>query len=97
LDNRGCKSNTFNNKIIFKRFYNISGRKISGKEILAAAYKLNKLDFKKYYSVNQKFYRNNEDKILMGSIKNSSYLKKNFNFRFKIFGNSLIKKMYKSL
>jgi len=74
-----------------------AGRKISGKEILAAAYKLNKLDFKKYYSVNQKFYRNNEDKILMGSIKNSSYLKKNFNFRFKIFGNSLIKKMYKSL
>ena len=38
-----------------------------------------------------------EDKILMGSIKNSSYLKKNFNFKFKIFGNSLIKKMYKSL
>lgn len=74
-----------------------AGRKISGKEILAAAYKLNKLDFMKYYSVNQKFYRNNEDKILMGSIKNSSYLKKNFNFRFKIFGNSLIKKMYKSL
>jgi GDPmannose 4,6-dehydratase len=74
-----------------------AGRKISGKEILATAYKLNKLDFKKYYSVNKKFYRNNEDKILMGSIKNSSYLKKNFNFRFKIFGNSLIKKMYKSL
>jgi GDPmannose 4,6-dehydratase len=74
-----------------------AGRKISGKEILAAAYKLNKLDFMKYYSVNKKFYRNNEDKILMGSIKNSSYLKKNFNFRFKIFGNSLIKKMYKSL
>ena len=74
-----------------------AGRKISGKEILAAAYKFNKLDFKKYYSINKKFYRKNEDKILMGSIKNSSYLKKNFNFRFKIFGNSLIKKMYKSL
>ena len=74
-----------------------AGRKISGKEILAAAYKFNKLDFKKYYSINKKFYRKNEDKILMGSIKNSTYLKKNFNFRFKIFGNSLIKKMYKSL
>ena len=74
-----------------------AGRKISGKEILAAAYKFNKLDFKKYYSINKKFYRKNEDKILMGSIKNSSYLKKNFNFRFKIFGSSLIKKMYKSL
>jgi GDPmannose 4,6-dehydratase len=84
-------------KLSSKDFIISAGRKISGKEILAAAYKLNKLDFKKYYSVNQKFYRNNEDKILMGSIKNSSYLKKNFNFRFKIFGNSLIKKMYKSL
>ena len=84
-------------KLSSKDFIISAGRKISGKEILATAYKLNKLDFKKYYSVNKKFYRNNEDKILMGSIKNSSYLKKNFNFRFKIFGNSLIKKMYKSL
>lgn len=84
-------------KLSSKDFIISAGRKISGKEILAAAYKLNKLDFKKYYSVNQKFYRKNEDKILMGSIKNSSYLKKNFNFTFKIFGNSLIKKMYKSL
>jgi GDPmannose 4,6-dehydratase len=74
-----------------------AGRKISGKEILSTAYKLNKLDFTKYYSINQKFYRKNENKILTGSIKNSSYLKKNFNFAFKIFGSSLIKKMYKSL
>jgi GDPmannose 4,6-dehydratase len=74
-----------------------AGRKISGKEILSTAYKLNKLDFTKYYSINQKFYRKNENKILTGSIKNSLYLKKNFNFAFKIFGSSLIKKMYKSL
>ena len=52
---------------------------------------------RKYYSINKKFFRKNEDKILMGSIKNSFYLKKNFNFVFKIFGNSLINKMYKSL
>ena len=84
-------------KLSSKDFIISAGRKISGKEILAAAYKLNKLDFKKYYSVSKKFYRKNEDKILTGSIKNSSYLKKNFNFRFKIFGNSLVKKMYKSL
>ena len=66
-------------------------------DIFNLAKVLKSFDFKKYYSVNQKFYRNNEDKILIGSIKNSSYLKKNFNFRFKIFGSSLIKKMYKSL
>ena len=84
-------------KLASNDFIISASRKISGKEILAAAYKLNRLNFKKYYSVNKKFYRKNEDKILMGSIKNSSYLKKNFNFKFKIFGNSLVKKMYKSL
>ena len=36
-------------------------------------------------------------KFLIGSNKNSLYLKKNFNFKFKIFGNRLINKMYKSL
>ena len=84
-------------KLNSKDFIISAGRKISGKEILETAYKLNKLDFKKYYSVNKKFFRKNEDKILIGSVKNSTYLKKNFNFKFNIYGNSLIKKMYKSL
>ena len=84
-------------KLNSKDFIISAGKKISGKEILAIAYKLNKLDFRKYYSVNKKFFRKNEDKILIGSVKNSTYLKKNFNFRFNIYGNSLIKKMYKSL
>ena len=84
-------------KLTSKDFIISAGKKFSGKEILAAAYKLNKLDFKNYYSIDEKFYRKNESKILIGSIKNSKYLKKNFNFNFKIFGNKLIKKMYKSL
>ena len=84
-------------KLTSKDFIISAGKKFSGKEILAAAYKLNKLDFKNYYSIDEKFYRKNEFKILIGSIKNSKYLKKNFNFNFKIFGNKLIKKMYKSL
>ena len=84
-------------KFSSKDFIISAGRKISGKEILATAYKLNKLDFRKYYSIDKKFYRKNEDKILMGSIKNSLYLKKNFNFKFNIFGHSLIRRMYKSL
>ena len=80
-----------------KDFIISAGRKISGKEILATAYKLNKLDFRKYYLIDKKFYRKNENKYLISSVKNSLNLKKNFNFKFKIFGNSLIKKMYKSL
>ena len=73
------------------------GKKFSGKEILATAYKLNKLDYSKYFSINKKFIRKNEEKILIGSPKNTSYLKKKFNFEFKVFGNSLIRKMYKNL
>jgi GDPmannose 4,6-dehydratase len=84
-------------KLSSKDYIISSGKKISGKEILAAAYKLNKLNFKNYYSINKKFCRTKENKILIGSTKNISYLKKNFNFKFKIFGNTLIGKMYKSL
>ena len=80
-----------------KDFVISAGNKMSGKEILTISYMLNKLDYKKYFSVNEKFYRKNEDKFLIGSNKNSLYLKKNFNFKFKIFGNRLINKMYKSL
>lgn len=80
-----------------KDFIISAGKKISGKEILSTSYKINKLDYKKYFSVKKKFYRKNEDKFLIGSSKNSLFLKKNFNFKFKIFGNNLINKMYKNL
>ena len=74
-----------------------AGKKFSGNEILATAYKLNKLDYSKYFSINKKFIRKNEEKILIGSPKNISYLKKKFNFEFKVFKDSLIRKMYKNL
>ena len=80
-----------------KDFMISAGKKFSGKEILAAAYKLNKLDYSKYFSINKKFFRENEEKTLIGSDKNTSYLKKKFNFEFKVFGNRLIHKIYKSL
>ena len=70
---------------------------MSGKEILSKSYKLNKLDYKKYFFVKKKFYRKNEDKILISSNKDSLYLKKKFNFKFKIFENRLINKMYKNI
>ena len=74
-----------------------AGKKFSGKQILKVAYKLNKLDYRKYISIDKKFYRKAEEKTLVGSDKNTSYLKRKFNFEFKIFGNSLIKKMSNNL
>ena len=74
-----------------------AGSNLSGKNIIEEAYKLNGLNYKKYYSINKKFFRKNENKFLIGSKKNISYLKNKYNFKFKIFGNELIKKMYESL
>ena len=74
-----------------------AGRKMSGIEILNFAYKLNQLNYKKYFKISNKFLRKNENKFLIGSRKNSNYLTKKFNFKFKIFRDQLIKKMYNSL
>ena len=74
-----------------------AGSKLSGKNIIKEAYKLNGLNYKKYYTIDKKFFRKNEYKYLIGSKKNISYLKNKYNFEFKIFGNKLIKKMSKSL
>ena len=74
-----------------------AGLNLSGKDIIKEAYKLNGLNYKKYYSINKKFFRKNENKFLIGSKKNISYLKNKYNFKFKIFGNKLIKEMSKSL
>ena len=84
-------------KLKTKDFIISAGKKISGKEILAIAYKFNNLDYKKYISIDKNLIRKNEDKILIGSYKNSLFLKKKFNFEFKIFRNTLIDKMYKNL
>jgi GDPmannose 4,6-dehydratase len=74
-----------------------AGSHLSGENIIKEAYKLNGLNYKKYYSLNKKFFRKNENKFLIGSKKNISYLKNKYNFKFKIFGNKLIKEMFKSL
>ena len=72
-----------------------AGKKLSGEEILKTSYKLNKLNYKKYYEINKKLIRKNETKTLVGSNKHNRYLKKKFGFEFKIFKNELINKMYK--
>ena len=74
-----------------------AGKKMSGKKVLKKAYDLNKLNYEKFFSVNKRFFRKKENKILIASNKNSNYLKKKFNFNFKIFGNRLVEEMYKNL
>ena len=49
-------------------------------------------DYKKYFSVNQKYIRPNEIKVMIGSNKNYNILSKKFNFKIKIGGKKLIKK-----
>ena len=74
-----------------------SGQGISGNEILKTAYKQNNLDYKKYFSINKKFMRSNEIKTMLGSNKNYSILTKKFNFKVKIGGKELVKKIYNSI
>ena len=74
-----------------------AGKKLSGIEIIQTAYNLNKLDYRKYFSISKKFFRRKENKFLIGSNKNSLHLKNKHNFKFNIFGKKLIEKMYKSL
>jgi GDPmannose 4,6-dehydratase len=74
-----------------------SGQGISGHEILKTAYKLNNLDYKKYFSVNKKYIRPNEIKTMIGSNKNYNILSKKFNFKIKIGGKKIVKKIYDSL
>ena len=74
-----------------------SGQGITGHEILRVAYKLNNLDYKKYFSINKKYIRPNEIKIMIGSDKNYSVLNKKFNFKIKIGGKKLVKKLYNSI
>ncbi|WP_440675806.1 GDP-mannose 4,6-dehydratase [Candidatus Pelagibacter sp. HIMB1593] len=80
-----------------KDFIISAGKKLSGIEILKTAYNLNKLDYKKYFSINKKYFRKKENKLLIGNSKNSLMLKKKFNFKFNIVEKKLIRKMYKSL
>ena len=74
-----------------------SGHGISGYEILKAAYKKNNLDYKKYFSVNKKFFRPNEIKVMMGTNKNYEILNKKFKYQIKISGAELVKKIYNSI
>ena len=74
-----------------------SGQGISGYDILKTAYKQNNLDYRKYFSINKKFIRPNEIKIMMGSNKNYEILNKKFKYQIKIGGAKLVKKIFNSI
>ena len=74
-----------------------SGQGISGQEILETAYKLNRLDYKKYFSVDKKYIRPNEIETMIGSNRNYAILSKKFDLKIKIGGKKLVKKIYDSI
>jgi GDPmannose 4,6-dehydratase len=74
-----------------------SGQGISGYEILKTAYKQNNLDYKKYFSINKKFIRPNEVKVMIGSNKNYEILNKKFKYQMKTGGTKLVKKIFNSI
>jgi len=74
-----------------------SGQGISGYEILKIAYEQNKLNYRKYFSINKKFIRPDEVDIMMGSKKNYEILNKKFKYQIKIGGAKLVKKIFNSI
>ena len=74
-----------------------SSQGISGYEILKTAYKQNNLNYKKYFSVNKKFIRPNEVKIMIGSKKNYEILNKKFKYQIKTSGAKLVRKIFNSI
>ncbi len=74
-----------------------SGQGISGYDILKIAYKQNNLDYRKYFSINKKFIRPNEIKVMMGSHNNYKILNKKFKYQIKTGGAKLVKKIFNSI
>ena len=73
-----------------------AAKSMSGTEILKYGYKLNNLDYKKYYKINKIFKRQNESKYLISDKNNNFFLKKKFRFSFKIYKQKLLRMMYQN-
>ena len=74
-----------------------SSQGISGYEILKTAYKQSNLDYRKYFSINKKYIRPNEVKVMIGSNKNYKILNKKFKYQIKTGGTKLVKRIYNSI
>ena len=74
-----------------------SGSRMSGKDILKTAYRLNKLNYKKFFKINKNFIRKKELKTVIGSNNLTIKKLKKFGWRPKIIRKKLVEKIYKSL
>ena len=74
-----------------------SGRGISGRQIVKYLFALKKLDYMKYININKNLFRKNENKIIVGSMKETLRKFKKFKWKPKIFREKLLYKMYNSL
>ena len=74
-----------------------SGTKMSGKQILKFAYGFKNLDYKKYFSIDKKFFRKNERKTVIGSNIITKKKLKKFGWKPKIFGKKIVRKIFNSL
>ena len=74
-----------------------SGYGISGEQIIKFAYKESKLNYKKYFKINNNLFRRNEVKTMIGSKNNTNIIKNNFKWKLNTFGKKLVKKMFKSI
>ena len=74
-----------------------SGRGISGRQIIKYLFELKKLDYMKYININKNLFRKNENKIIVGSMKETLRKFKKFKWKPKIFREKLLYKMYNSL
>ena len=74
-----------------------SGKGISGKQIIKYLFGLKKLDYINYIKIKKNLFRKNENKIIIGSMKETLKKLKKFKWKPKIFGEKLLYKMYYSL
>ncbi len=74
-----------------------SGKKYSLRKILDYAFKIKKLDYKKFIKTNKLFYRKYEEKNVFPNMEYSLKKLKRFNWKPRTYGKKLILKIYNDL
>ena len=90
-----CKAVFFTSKLSARDIIISTGAKLSVKKALQTSYKKSGLNYINFFSQNKKFFRKNEEKILIGKKSNHKILTTKFKFKFKFTGEKIVKKMYK--
>jgi GDPmannose 4,6-dehydratase len=73
-----------------------SGTGMSGREIIEYIYKLKKLNYKNYIKINFNLFRKDQNQYIVSSMSNTLKKLKKFNWKPKIYGKRLLKKMYQN-